>query len=160
MWGDLHEEKSLEIALPTRVNAGAGNRKLREIGATLYYDVYAFDAPDAREWQSETLLDLDLFLDESEVDAQEDFNRIVAKYPFASRPSSDQAIAIELVYQIADSFDATVRYNGVPMSPRDVQADWDTCSDYLMKEWGEEPGSQELARMIHENCSQTDYSPS
>ena len=155
MWGDLHEEKPFEIVLPARVSAGLGNRKFRELGATFYYDVYAFDAPCSPGWQSDTVLNIDLYLETAEVDAQEDFDRIVATYPFASRPSSDQASAIELVMRIAAAFDGAVNYKGEKMSPEQVQADWDNCTNYLMKEWGEEPGTEELARMIQENCSET-----
>jgi hypothetical protein len=31
-----------------------------------------------------------------------------------------------------------------------VQSDWDKSHDFLLKEWGEEPGSESLRRMIEE----------
>lgn len=72
MRSDLYEERSFEVSLTARLNGGTGNRKLRDIGSTLFYDIFTFDAPDVQDRQPETLLDLDLNLDTSEVDAQQD----------------------------------------------------------------------------------------
>ena len=44
MWGELHEEKEVDITLPEPMEAGKGNRLFRELGATLHYDVYDFAA--------------------------------------------------------------------------------------------------------------------
>ena len=54
MWGDLHEEKKIIIKLPAAVEAGKGNRLLRELGATLHYDVYGFDAKSSEVWYTQS----------------------------------------------------------------------------------------------------------
>ncbi len=151
MWGDLHEEKEIIVNLSSRISAGTGNRYFRELGATLYTDVYAFDAPDYENWQSETLLQMELYLAGEEVDAHEDFDEIHISYLLASRPSSDQSKVLWLVSKIIKKFDGSGTYKNKPFSPELVQEDWDACNEYLLKEWGEEPGSMGLARMIDEN---------
>ncbi len=44
MWGELHEQKEIIVSLPEKIEAGKGSRILRELGATLHYDVYSFEA--------------------------------------------------------------------------------------------------------------------
>ncbi len=85
------------------------------------------------------------------MDAQENFNEIRLSYPFAVRPSSDQGKAIALIQKVMEAFDANAFYKNKQFDPKKVQCDWDKCNFFLMKEWGEEPGSLGLARMIHEN---------
>lgn len=151
MWGELHEEKKISISLPELVQAGMGNRLLRELGATLHYDVYSFEAEQAEIWQSDALLDIEIRRDGVEVDAQEDFNEIIVIYPLSIRPSSDQQKALELISKIVSKFNGKACYKGQPFVIEIVQNDWDSCNDYLLKEWGEEPGSESLRRMIEEN---------
>jgi|GEM_PF-2678267 len=151
MWGDLHEKKDIKIALPKAIEAGVGNRLLRELGAMLHYDVYSFEARESEVWQSRSLLYIELRMNEVEVDAQEDFNQIVVSFPLATRPSSDQSQALELVEKLIKKFNGNATYQGSPFSKESVQKDWDTCNDFLLKEWGEEPGSESLRRMIEES---------
>ncbi len=151
MWGDLHEEKEIVIRLPQMMSSGKANRLLRELGATLHYDVYNFAAKENETWQSESVLDIELWCNGSEVDAQNDVDEIHASYPFASRPSSDQSEALKLLSKIVSVFGATASYQGKEFTPISVQEDWDSCNDFLLKEWGEEPGSNSLAIMIEEN---------
>jgi len=151
MWGELHEEKIVEIILDCTINAGKANRIFRELGAELFYDVYAFKAQENESWQSETLLGITLKLDGVEVDAQDDFNKIEASFLFASRPSSDQSKALALIEKLLMMFNGKGIYEGCAFTASDVQKDWDCCSDFLLKEWGEEPGSKSLAIMIHES---------
>lgn len=151
MWGELHEKKDIEIILLETIAAGKANRLLRELGATLHYDVYSFEADDFEIWQSSSLLCLSLRMNGKEVDAQSDFNEISISYLLASRPSSDQSVAIGLVDKVIDVFNAKATYQGQPFSKETVQSDWDLCNDFLLKEWGEEPGSESLRRMIEEN---------
>ena len=151
MWGELHEEKEIIILLPTAMEAGKGNRFFRELGATLYYDVYGFEAATNEVWQSESILHVELLRGGAEVDAQEDFDEIHIRFPLATRPSSDQSPALELLAKVIAKFDGVATYQGTPFSQQSVQADWDACNNYLLKEWGEEPGSQSLRRMIEEN---------
>ncbi|MGY0219497.1 hypothetical protein ACWJJH_19265 [Endozoicomonadaceae bacterium StTr2] len=151
MWGELHESKEIVIKLPQEIPAGLGNRLLRELGATLYYDVYSFDSPTNKIWQSDSILDVELFSKEKEVDAQDNFDEIRLTYLFASRPSSDQKKALGIAQDVITTFKGIATYNGQSFSKESVQTDWDSCTDYLLKEWGEEPGSESLAVMIHEN---------
>ncbi len=151
MWGELHEEKTVEIILDSTINAGKANRIFRELGAELFYDVYAFEAKENENWQSETLLGITLKLNGIEVDAQDDFNQIDASFLFASRPSSDQSKALALIEKLLMVFNGKGIYKGCDFTVSDVQKDWDCCSDFLLKEWGEEPGSKSLAIMFHEN---------
>ncbi|WP_444903078.1 hypothetical protein ACJJIU_15140 [Microbulbifer sp. CnH-101-E] len=151
MWGELHEQKEIAISLPAITEAGKGNRLFRELGATLHYDVYSFEATAHELWQSESILYVWLFRDGVEVDAQEDFDEIRIKFPFATRPSSDQSVALALLDKIISKFSGVATYQGNSFSSTSVQSDWDSCNNYLLKEWGEEPGSESLRRMIEEN---------
>lgn len=151
MWGELHEEKEIVIALSEPIDAGIGNRLFRELGATLHYDVYSFDAQCSESWQSESILHIQLFAGGEEVDAQEDFDAIHASYPLATRPSSDQSTALRLLSNIIAKFNGLACYQGQSFSVQAIQSDWDSCNSDLLKEWGEEPGSQSLRRMIEEN---------
>lgn len=151
MWGDLHEEKKIIVELPSAIEAGKGNRLLRELGATLHYDVYGFDAKSSEVWQSDSILHLHLFKEGIEVDAQDDFDEIHICYPLATRPSSDQSPALELISKIIGTFDGSASYKGQSFSGQAVLDDWDKCNSFLLKEWGEEPGSHSLRRMIEEN---------
>jgi hypothetical protein len=151
MWGELHEEKTVELELGETISSGRANRLFKELGATLYYDVYSFEATENEDWQSESLLDVALYKNANEVDAQDDFNRIVLSYPFAVRPSSDQSKVIELIERVIAAFEAKAFYQNSLFDPEKLQEDWDSCNTFLLKEWGEEPGSMGLARMIHEN---------
>ena len=151
MWGDLHEMKEIELQLDTAVNPGSANRVLRSLGFALHYDIYSYDSPGPNNWQSESLLYVSLFLDTEEVDAQSRFDRIVFHYPFATRASSDQPIALDLVESVAKETGADILYNGSRYIREATQSDWDECAAFLLREWGEEPGSLELRRMIEEN---------
>jgi hypothetical protein len=151
VWGELHEQKEVIVSLPEIIQAGKGNRILRELGATLHYDVYSFEAQKSEIWQSESLLYLRLRENETEVDAQENFNEIRIIYPLATRPSSDQSAALSLINKIVSSFKGSTSYQGQSYNSDLVQRDWDSCNDYLLKEWGEESGSKSLRMMIEEN---------
>lgn len=151
MWGDLHKTKKLIMKLPEKIEAGKANRVFRELGATLHYDVYSFDAEHSEPWQSESLLSIDLRLDGVEVDAQDDFDQIDVIYLFATRPSSDQRKALLLIEKIINKFSAACEYGGKCFSVSEVQDEWDVANDFLLKEWGEEPGSESLRIMIAEN---------
>jgi hypothetical protein len=151
MWGELHEEKDVLVSLPRTVEAGKANRLFKELGATLHYDIYAFPATKYENWQSQSLLHVTLLNNGTEIDAQENFNAMSLVYPFAVRPSSDQSRALNLIKEIIGKFNAIATYQGKEFSVNSVQSDWDLCNDFLLKEWGEEPGSKELARMICEN---------
>ena len=151
MWGELHEVKEVIASLASAMDAGKGNRLFRELGATLHYDVYGFNALKNEIWQSESVLNISLLLNGVEVDAQEDFDEIRMAFPLATRPSSDQSPALELMGTIIHAFGATATYQGEAYSTQAVQDDWDACTSYLLKEWGEEPGSESLRRMIEES---------
>ena len=151
MWGDLHEEKKIIIKLPAVLEAGKANRLFRELGATLHYDVYSFDARSREVWQSNSILHFHLLKEGVEVDAQDNFDEVHICYPLATRPTSDQSLALELVSKIISKLDGSAFYQGQMFSAEFVQDDWDQCNKFLLKEWGEEPGSQSLRRMIEEN---------
>ncbi|WP_444957793.1 hypothetical protein [Microbulbifer sp. ZKSA002] len=151
MWGELHEVKKIVVKLPESIEAGKGNRLLRELGATLHYDVYSFEANSSEIWQSDSVLYLHLFKEGSEVDAQDNFDEIHIFYPLATRPSSDQLLALELSSNIISKFGGSASYQDQSFSVQGVQAEWDKCNSFLLKEWGEEPGSHSLRRMIEEN---------
>lgn len=153
MWGELHELKEIEIALPETIDSGKANRLFRELGATLFYDVYAFEAENSEIWQSESLLSIRLLNGGFEVDAQNDFDNISVGYLLATRPSGDQQKALILIANIISVFGGVATYQTEPFDQRVIQADWDRCNSYLLKEWGEEPGSESLRIMIEENYS-------
>ena len=78
-------------------------------------------------------------------------NAIRLSFPFACRPSSDQSFALELIEKVTLAFSGSATYQGKEFVRRLVQENWDHCTTFLLKEWGEEPGSESLRRMIEEN---------
>jgi hypothetical protein len=100
MWGELHESKQIEITLPETISAGKANRLFRELGATLHYDVYSFDAEKSELWQSCDVVSIHLLKDGAEVDAQDDFNQINAVYLLATSPSHHQQEALKIITNI------------------------------------------------------------
>ena len=151
MWGELHESKIITIILPEIISSGKANRLLRELGATLHYDVYSFEAKKYENWQSESILHLGLKAGGIEVDAQNDFDEIEVTYLLATRPSSDQSLALVKIQKLIDVFSGKGIYQKEQFDISKVQDDWDSCNRYLLQEWGEEPGNKELRRMIEEN---------
>lgn len=151
---EFHEEKLVTVRLTSSCSAGAGNLLFRKLGFNLHYDVYALAASHAEPWQSDQIADVSLYFDGAEVDAQDDFDQIVMSYLLASRPSSDIDLFLDLVEKVTSEFDGTFEYTGREMTIRDVRSEFVSCVDSLLKEWGEEPGSESLAIMIEENYSQ------
>lgn len=151
MWGELYETESFSIDIGRAISPGKGNRFFRELGAKLHYDVYAFPATSAENWQSETLLAVALFRGNDEVDAQDEFDTIELTYFFATRPSSDQQMALDVVEKTASQFGGRLSNRQTDYDRQKVLKRWDEQSGELLREWGEEPGSFELRRMIEEN---------
>jgi len=154
MWGELYETEVFLIHLDGEVSSGKGNRVFRELGATLHYDVYEFPANAAEQWQSGSLLAIKLFRSNGEVDAQETFDMIELTYFFATRPSSDQQLTLDKVEHVASRFGGRVTNRDTNYDRQIILDRWDGQSSELLREWGEEPGSFELRRMIEENSHQ------
>ena len=72
----------------------------------------------------------------------------------AIRPSSDIDLFLDLVEKVAFEFGGTIEYAGRVMIISEIRSEFVSCVDSLLKEWGEEPGSESLAIMIEENFSQ------
>lgn len=151
MWGELYETEVFSIRLNSEISPGEGNRLLRELGAVLHCDVYDFPAESTESWQSESLLAVTLLRSDGEVDAQEAFDAIELTYFFATRPSSDQQSALDLMENIAARFGGRIINQNRNYDRQAVLERWDQQSSELLREWGEEPGSFELRRMIEEN---------
>ncbi len=154
MWGELYETEVFSIKLRGEVEPGKGNRVFRELGATLYYDVYGFPAKSAENWQSDSLLAVRLLRSNVEVSAHEAFDTVELTYFFATSPSSVQQSALDLVENTAAQFGGRITYRDTDYDREGVLDHWDQQSSELLREWGEEPGSFELRRMIEENYDQ------
>ncbi len=48
VWGELHEEKTIELLLEETISSGKVNRLFKELGGTLHYDVYSLKLPKKR----------------------------------------------------------------------------------------------------------------
>ena len=151
MWGELHEVKQVNLKLPTTCTAGNGNLLFRRLGFTLHYDVYSYGAEEKEQWQSESLSGVNLLFDGKDVDAQEDFNEIELQYFLATRPSSDIDEFLNILEKTRAEFNGVICYQSCQCSVRKIKTNFVECVDYLLKEWGEEPGAKSLAVMIHEN---------
>lgn len=154
MWGELYETEVFSIRLSGEVQPGRGNRVFRELGAVLHYDVYDFPAESGENWQSDSLLAVKLLKGNDEVDAQEAFDTVELSYFFATRPGSDQQSALDLVEKVAARFGGRIINRDTDYDRERLLDRWDQQSSELLREWGEEPGSFELRRMIEENYGQ------
>ncbi|MBY5991154.1 hypothetical protein [Ferrimonas balearica] len=153
MWGELHEEKTVCVMLPSVWCAQEGHRVFSELGATLFDDVYGFalNPEEVEDWQSETLLDIVLMFKGREVTHSDKFDQVVLSYLFASRPIADQCRALELIEALVSMLGGIANYGNEAFSMEAVRRDWDRCNEFLYEQWREEPGSEQLAIMIEEN---------
>ncbi|WP_299843672.1 hypothetical protein [uncultured Paracoccus sp.] len=151
MPADFFEEVPVVLKLDSPRSAGELNRVLRELGATLDYDVYNFDRSEKHPiWQSESYALIDLAIGGQRADAQDGADQITVSYPMATIPSTYIARFVDLVLALAGRLGATVLYCGEPVDRGQMITELDKIVTSLMTEWGEEPGSESLAIMIEE----------
>lgn len=147
--GSLFEEIPVELVLNEQIPPGRLNRILKELGATLHYDVYGFARSGKHPiWQSEDFASVDLFIAGERADAQDGADKIVLSYPMATIPSSYINQFLDLAFALAERLETPVLLSGKPIDRDALLAEFDEAVGRLMSEWGEEPGSESLAIMI------------
>lgn len=147
----FYEEVSLELRLGRIVRPGEVNRCLRSLGFRLHYDVYSKPRPDHDAhppWQSDTLVEVELLRDSTEVDAQEGCDTVCMVYPLATLPSSMIAPFLDAVQDVSRCLGGRVCLQGVAVEREGQLRHLTECVSHLMEEWGEEPGSESLVLMI------------
>jgi len=145
----FHQTLALKISFNRTYQSGELNRILKKLGATLYYDVYAFDRNDkAPNWQSESYADITTFFEEQEVDAQENSDSLEISYPLATIGTEYIPVFAELVEKIATVFHSSPELNGNRITIPMLIEHCDTLSTDLLQTWGEEPGSKNLRILI------------
>ncbi|MBY6111824.1 hypothetical protein KUV74_15630 [Halomonas sp. DP1Y21-3] len=146
---EFHQTVSVIIDLPRVYSPGESNRILKTAGANLNYDTYSFYRKEkAPAWQSETIIQLKLFLSGKLVDAQDPIDKIELEYPLATLDSKYIGQFGALVDEISNIFGDASTLCGNKVSGKDVIAHCDKLSSELMESWGEEPGSKHLRIMI------------
>lgn len=143
------EQVVFRLKLNEVVSAGLLNRRLKGLGARLYYDVYSFDRDDkVPDWQSNHYLDIALLYHNKEVYAQDNVDEILLRYPFATVGSEYIQIAVDTMMDIAKSFNAPLILNGNIVLKEEAVCYLDGLTTKLLDEWGEEPGSEAINIMI------------
>lgn len=152
MQEEFYEEIEVELRLKARISSGELNRKLKEAGARLFYDVYGFERQDeVPAWQSDCFMDVMLFIDGAEVDAQDGADRIVLSYPLASIGAEYISIFAEKIQLLAHLFEAEIYLENQLATKLEIVSYCDKCVSEIFDSWGEEPGSESLVIYIESN---------
>ena len=147
----FHQTVSVFINLDKTYSSGQLNRKLKDLGAKLHYDVYSFEREDKGPiWQSESLIYVVTFNDDKEVDAQDSSNKLELQYPLATLGTEQISKFANVVTNVADAFSVKPLLNGSEVTETELVEYCDGLVTDLMETWGEEPGSETL-RMIIES---------
>ncbi|KZM42190.1 hypothetical protein OA92_13410 [Marinomonas sp. SBI22] len=145
----FHQSVSVFIDFDKTYSSGQLNRKLKELGATLYYDVYSFKRKDKGPiWQSESLIYVVTFYDDKEVDAQDSSNRLELKYPLATLGADQITMFAKVAGNVADSFGVKPLLDGLEVTEGEIIQHCEDLVTDLMEQWGEEPGSKTLRIFI------------
>ena len=148
----FHQTVEVELVLPSIVQPGRSNRLFKELGAYLNYDVYSFKRKAAGpEWQSESFIHVHLFLNGEKVDAQDSIDRVVLRYPLATIGSEYISEFANQACTIAKVFCSAIKLFGVEVTDAELIAYCESCVSDLMENFGEEPGSRNLAILIESN---------
>lgn len=151
MPADFCEEVSVVLKPIGVLSPGALNRTLRELGATLDYDVYNFDRIGKYPiWQSESFAMIDLFKSGQRVDPQSATDEIRVSYPMATIPSNYIVKFVDVVFALATRLETRVLFGEKAVNVHELVTELDKIVTFLLEEWGEEPGSESLAIMIEE----------
>ncbi|MCG7928912.1 MAG: hypothetical protein N0E44_02535 [Candidatus Thiodiazotropha lotti] len=150
----FHQIVSVFVVLGKQYSSGEINRIMKESGATLHYDVYGFErAEKGPVWQSESYIYVALFCDGNEVDAQESVDKIELQYPMATIGSEYISKFADTVVNLSSQFDVDLILDGKPIDKSELIAHCENLATELMREWGEEPGSETLRILIEQNYS-------
>ena len=145
----FHQMVSVRFNLARLISAGALNRIMKELGATLHYDVYGFDRVDEHPiWQSESFAYVTLYRGGEIVDAQEEVDSIALEFPLATIGSEYIPRFVELVEKLSSACDASPEIAGEICSARQILEHLDSLTTSLLEDWGEEPGSKSLRVLI------------
>jgi len=143
---------SIDIGLDRQYSAGEINRILKELGATLHYDVYGFERlKKGPIWQSESYVYVVLFCNNEEVDAQNAIDKIELQYPLATIGTEYISKFVDVAIKLGERFNSRTLLNGTPVDKNKLTSYCDGLVSDLMKEWGEEPGSETLRMLIEQD---------
>ena len=131
---------------------GEINRIFKSIGATLHYDVYAFERNDQVPiWQSESYIYTTLMNQDAEVDAQESADCVVLNYPLATIGAEYIVKFAEVVEKLSEEFESHPVLGSRSVDKSSLISHCEKLVTRLMQEWGEEPGSETLRMLIENN---------
>lgn len=147
----FHQTVSVFINFDKTYTSGQLNRKLKELGAKLHYDVYSFEREDKGPiWQSESLIYIVTYMDANEVDAQESSNKLELQFPLATLGAEYISKFARTVETVSEAFGVQAILDGSATTAEKIIEHCDNLVSDLMETWGEEPGSETL-RMIIES---------
>ncbi len=147
----FHQQVKIHLPCQKAIESGQMNRIMKELGAKLYYDTYAFPRfENGPNWQSETYAGVHLFYDGSEVSAQDSIDTILLVYPLATIGSEYMVPFVKLTKKLASAFDCKLVLNDSLVSSKDILLHCEKLASDLMQNWGEEPGSKYLRILIEE----------
>lgn len=149
MNNDFYEAVYVKIELPEKMHSGKLSRILKSLGATLDYDIYSFYRKDEYpEWQSDIYMMLKLSHNNREVDAQDNADSISLDYPMASIGTEYISRFANKAFEISAALDGKVTLEQKVISKTELVDYLDGIAGRLLAEWGEEPGSKNLAIMV------------
>lgn len=150
----FHERVAVAIRLVRTVSPGELNRHLKALGFTLDYDVYSMPRPESDtqpNWQARQLAFVYLSKDENEVDAQDECDTVELRYPLATIDSALVEPFLRTLESTHTRLGGDLVMNGAPTTIEAVSEHITQYISDLLENWGEEPGSKNLRRMIMEN---------
>ena len=148
---DITESVQVALRLGRLVPPGELNKALRSLGFRLYYDVYGLPRASGEPWQSEVVIDVQLYRDGARVDAQDACDQVVLIYPFATVPTPCIDVFTAKAEAASNELGGELLLDGKRTSPSELNEFLVGLASDLMREWGEEPGSEEVTRIIESN---------
>ena len=144
-----HQIVSIILKFDTPYSSGHLNRQLKELGATLHYDVYSIERKKPCPiWQSESLVFIQTYLNNKQTDAQESCDTLVLEYPLATLGSENISEFANTAENFSRKFNTNLLLNNIIVTKLDIIKHCEELATDLLENFGEEPGSESLAIMI------------
>ena len=150
----FHERVSIAIRLGRTAPPGELNQQMKGLGFTLDYDVYSMPRPESApyaNWESRQLAVVYLYKDGNEVDAQDECDTVELRYPLATINSAHVEPFLRTLEATHARLGGSLLLSNAPTTVEAVSQHITQCITDLLENWGEEPGSKSLRRMIMES---------
>jgi len=148
----LHEIESVELRSVTPRSVAELVPVFRASGFTFHDDVVSLDRKGrVPPWQHPTIVEVEVQWNGEEVFGFEEgkWDSIQLKYLFASLPFELADEFVESVMALAERIGITPTHHGKEVTANDLRLAFAAAREELIRETGDDAGSEELAIFIH-----------